>query len=210
MPAFSNMKPHVKEFVTLPQALHWIIDGIEPDLTGELKDLPSTPEGDTSCKDLYRCWITGQLELFGNRGKKASLRRESELAREEVIFNEFEDFSKIPSELIMQFGIDAIDWERSTLSRIFYNEDDGEWVVSSDDDDCGGFDYWEDLCVRWVDLRQLTGGREPLGAAKRQRLTGRPSPPPTPSTSSAPIMWSATTLGRRNPSARRFWLNWAC
>ena len=176
MPALSNMQPHVKEFITLPQALHWIVSGKEPDLTGELEGFPSAPEGDASCEDLYRCWITGQLELFGNRGKKASLKRDPVLAREEVIFSEFEDFSKIPSELIMQFGIDAIDWERSTLSRIFYNEDDGEWVVSSNDDDSGGFDYWERLCVRWVDLRKLTAGREPLGAAKRKRLTGRREP----------------------------------
>jgi hypothetical protein len=122
MPALPKAPSLVTEWITLPQALRWIVDGTEPDLAGDRGAPPSSPETDAARSDLYRYWISGQLELHGLPGEDATISYDATSSRMEPECDKFGYLEKINKDLIRHEGIDRIDWANGT----FYREISGE------------------------------------------------------------------------------------
>ncbi len=147
MPILPKARPMVKKWITLPQALRWIADGIEPDLAGEPGSLPSSPEIDAARVGLYRHWISGRLELHGRSGEGATISYDVASARAEVKHNELTKLKKINKSLIRREGIERIDWEHGTFYReVSEKEEIDDWFQF----------YFDDLRINWKELYDLT------------------------------------------------------
>lgn len=154
MPTLPNAHPLVKEWITLPQALCWIVDGIEPDLIGEPGSLPSSPKTDAARTNLYRYWVSGQLELHGQSGKDATISDNETPPYKKMECHNLENLKKINKNLIRRGGINRIDWAHGTFYREIKDRDDC--------DECFFF-YFENLRVNWQELYNLTLESNPSG-----------------------------------------------
>ncbi len=153
MPESLNTQQQI--WVTLPQALRWIMAGEMPTLENR-EALPTCPSAHTSRADLFSFWIDGRLKLYGLDGYdpnrpwtplKSSLTYEYDCWKGT-------DLAWISPQVIKQANFDSIDWEHGTLGRfhLLKHEDDSH-------------PYFIDLRVRWNDLAKLTlGGEQPNSA----------------------------------------------
>lgn len=182
MPALPEVQPLVKKWVTLPQALRWIVEGIEPDLAGEPGTLPSFPEGDTSCKDLYRYWISGEIELYGQLGLDAEVLYDDSFSPIGVECRSLGEFKKVRVDHLRKAGINAIDWKCSSFYTFIYNEEDQSHYIKF---------CWENLKIRWGDLLRLATKKKisnPNQTESQDPSTGKKSGSGRPKRKDWPLM----------------------
>ena len=150
MPPLPTIQPPAPEWVTLPQALRWIVGETLPVLPsyeiGNPAELPYFYESDTSREDLFRALVSGELELHGTPDPD--------------VFGEVK-FLRVPTEIIAKAGFSSINWRESILC---IPSADGHIPAKKE-----GF-YWVDLRVRWADLYALT--------TRQQKPSTRPANKP--------------------------------
>ena len=151
MPDFPKMQR--QKWVTLPQALRWIMTREEPSPENR-GTLPTFPDGDTSREDLFRHWIDLRLKLYGLDGfdpRRPWTPLTSSLTYKDDCW-EHTGYLWIRCDRICRAGFDSIDWERGSLGHFFIG-----------DHEDGSYPYFVDLRVRWDALHALTTEKKTSG-----------------------------------------------
>jgi hypothetical protein len=162
MPSLPDIQPNVREWITLRQALCWIVRGLEPDLVGAAYTLSLPPEFDHACRQLFRLFSTDKLKVRGKPAINITLTYNEQSSAPEAECSEFGNETDISAEIFRRTGFDSIDWKYGELKHASYDHSVEAAVISI---------YMSDLCVRWSDLRQLTEEGRSVGVdAKERRL----------------------------------------
>ncbi|MBI2240934.1 MAG: hypothetical protein HYU59_09055 [Magnetospirillum gryphiswaldense] len=145
-----TVNPQRQAWITLPQALRWVMAGEMPTLENR-ETLPSCPSEHTSRANLFSFWIDGRLKLYGLEGyypNRPWTPLQSSLTYEYDCW-EGTDLVWIRPQVIKQANFDSIDWEHGTLGRFHLLKDEVD-----------SHPYFIDLRVRWNDLYAITTGKE--------------------------------------------------